>query len=831
MTEREKVLERASDQLQSASPETDLTRRSFLKTAALAAGTVALSSSALGCSSIAPGAAVAPGTEEKTVLSGCQYAGCYSCQGLVKVRENKVVSINTWPEDPRHHKPCLRGRAHLQRIYSPDRIKYPMRRAGERGEGRWEQITWDEALAEIGEKWNAYIRDFGPQSIVVEGSGSKSGGYLNSYLLTRLRNIVGLTESASCDDMAMAKGLNKVFGPAYNTWGFPPFDWVELRNSSAMITWSGNITVAATQNWREIATNRENHGMKFVVVDPNFTVAAQKADLWVRPNPGTDTILQFALSSYIVSEGKHDQEFLRDFTVAPVLINQQTRMYLRLSDLGVEPSEGPIDPTTGMPTVIDPPVVWDPEADAPGALGVVAEPPLEGSHVINGIQTRTAWDMLLEVVNEYAPEKATELCGVPVETIHALADIITAGPVFHHTGYGSQSYNNGVQNGHALGLLGAITGNTGKPGAGTGSGWHGPTYNLAYTYPTGFNSMAIAKLALCFDVLETGMFKGEPFPVKSLFMAGSSIIGGFLDTNRVVKNLENVEFIVTADLTFNDSAKYADILLPVTNNYEQEDIFGSDLYVLYMEKAVEPAFESKTDGEIAIELAKVLGVGDFFSMTNDEFLHEALNSESMIAAGLTVENLKEKRVIRFLPEGYVAPRAWPTGTGRMEIYVDTPFPRLDVGQTIDFDAEHMPRWFPPTEAWHENELMQEYPLIFMSERARNRYHTQDAESTWLREIEPEPIVRMNPRDAAERGISEGDYVEVYNTRGHAVALARLSEEMKPGVVKYPKGWQIYQFKSGCWGSLHNSDYDPVGVNDSYFDAVCNVRLWNGEVHS
>jgi molybdopterin-containing oxidoreductase family molybdopterin binding subunit len=782
----------------------------------------------VGCSTIAPGAKPAPAADE-VKIAGCQYAGCYSCQGLVKVRDGKVVSIDTWPEDPRKNKPCLRGRAHLQRIYSPDRIKYPMRRVGERGEGKWEQITWDDALAEIGEKWGGYIKEFGPQSIVFEGGGSKSGGYLNSYLLTRLRNIVGLAASEPCDDMGMAKGLNKVFGPAYNTWGFPPFDWVQLKNSSAMITWSGNITVAATQNWRQIAEAREKNGMKFVVVDPNYTGSAQKADLWVRPNPGTDTILQFALTSYIVSQDKHDKEFLRDFTVAPVLINQQTKMYLRMSDLGVQPTEGPVDPTTGMPTIIDPPVVWDAVAGAPGAMGAVAEPPLSGSHTINGIKTRTAWDMLLEVVNEYAPEKASELCGVPVQTIHKLADIITAGPVFHHTGYGSQSYNNGVQNGHALALLGAVTGNTGKPGAGTGSGWHGPTYNLAYTYPTGFNSMAIAKLALCFDVLETGKFKGEPFFVKSLFMCGSSIIGGFLDTNRVVKNLAKVDFIVCADLTFNDSAKYADLLLPVTHNYESEDIFSSDLYVLYMDKVVEPAFECKTDGDIAIELARVLGVGDYFSKTNDEFLHEALDSESMSSLGITVENLKRDRVIRFLPEGYVAPRAWPTGTGRMEIYVDTPFPRLDVGQTIDFDAEHMPRWFPPTEAWHENEMMREYPLYFMSERARNRYHTQDAESTWLREIEPEPIIRMNPTDATARGIKEGDYVEVYNSRGHAVALARLSEEMMPGVVKYPKGWQISHFKAGCWGELHNSEFDPVGVNDSYFDAVCEVRLWNEEV--
>lgn len=809
-------------------PSTGLTRRSFLKTAALVAGATALGGNFVGCGSIQPGVVAAAG-EEKIAITGCQYSGCFSCQAQVVVREGKVAGIKTWSDDPRKNKPCLRGRAHLQRIYSPERIRYPMKRVGERGSGEWERIAWDEAISTIAEKWQGYIKDFGPNSIVFDGTGGKGGGYLNSSLLTRLKNVMGVTDSTPCDDMAMAKGLNKVFGPAYNTWGFPPFDIVDVKYSDAIVSWSGNLTVANTQDWRSIADAMENHGTKLVVVDPNYTVHAQKADLWVRPRPGTDTILQFALSHYIIANDHHDKEFLRDHTVAPILVREDTKRFLRMSDLGIAPTEGPIDLMTGMPSVIDPPIVWDPVAETHGALGSVTAPVIQGSFEIEGIKVTTAFDLLLDVVNEYPPERAAEITEVPVETIVELADILTSGPVYHHLGYGSQSYNNGVQNGHALASLGAITGNTCKKGAGVGTGWHGPTYNLAYTYPTGMNSLAIPRLAVVFEVLETGKYRGQDFPIKSLLLDGSSMIGGFLDTNRVLKTLENVEFIVTADLTFNDAASHADILLPVAHNYECEEIMSAGMYTLYMERAVEPAFESKTDGDIAIELAKGLGLGDLFDKTNDEFLHEALDADSMRALGLTVENLKEKRAIRFLPEGYIPSLEFPTGTGRMEFYVDAPTPRVDYGQEIDFDAEHLPRWFPPTEAWHENEIMKEYPLYFMSERARNRYHTQDAESTWLREIENEPIIRINPKDAEARGITEDDYVEVFNTRGHAVARARVSEEMRPGVVKYPKGWQIHHFKVGCWGELHNSQFDPVGVNDSYFDSVCEVRKWDGEV--
>jgi anaerobic selenocysteine-containing dehydrogenase len=439
--------------------------------------------------------------------------------------------------------------------------------------------------------------------------------------------------------------------------------------------------------------------------------------------------------------------------------------------------------------------------------------------------------MLVDRVHEFPLDLAQEMTEVPVETIIELAELSADTPLYHYIGYGSQAYNNGVQNGHALATLGALTGNNGKLGAGVGNGWHGPVFNLAYVYPTGFGtSLGIPDIAVFFEIAETGKLRGEDFPMKALYMCGSSKIGGSLDTNRMIKNLDTFEFIVCQDIIFCDAASHADILLPASHYFEYEEIYSAGVYTLYNGRAIEPLYESKPDGEIACELAKGLGVGEYFDMTNDEFLHMALDSDSMRALDLTVENIKAKRAVRFMPEGYIpnADGIFPTSTGRLEFYVENPTPRVNYGQTFDAEAERLPRWFPPTEAWHEHEIMKQYPLVFMSERARNRYHTQNFESQWLQEIEPEPIVRMNPDDAQARNIRESDYVYVENTRGHAVARARISSGIRPGMVIYPKGWQMHQFKSGCWGALHNSEFDPVGCNSSYFDSVCEVTLWTGQ---
>jgi molybdopterin-containing oxidoreductase family molybdopterin binding subunit len=808
-------------------PKSGLTRRAFLKTTAIVAGSATVAGSALsGCSTVAETSTTA-GPLERTAIGGCAHMGCGACQGIIKVRDEKVVGIDTWPENPTGKRPCLRGRVHWQRLYTNERIKYPMKRVGGRLEDNWEQISWEEAIATICEKFTGYFDQYGPTSVAKYGGGAAGGGYLNSSLVTRLSNLVGWTDITATSDLAMAFGLNKVFGPAYNTWATPPFEMENAKLSKAIISWSGNISVAQTYEWRHVMDAKEG-GTKLVTVDPLYTVTAQKSDLWVRPKPGTDTILQFGLMRHIIDSGLEDKDFLLNHTVAPVLVRTDTLRFLRMSDLGIEPTEGPVDPMTGQPTVIDPPTVWDTTTNVAVALDSISAPAVEGSFVANGIAVKTAYSMLRDALAEWPLEKVSEMTEVPVQDIKALAEISADTPVYHFTGYGSQSYNNGVQTGHALATLGAITGNMGKPGAGVSNGFHAPIFNLEYTAPTGTYAPGIPALAW-FDVMTTGKFNGTDWPIKGVFLWGGGLIGGTVDTNRVMRDIiDNAEFIVCADVVFSDQARVADIVLPVCHNYEYEEIMAPGTFTIFNEKVVEPAFESKPDGEIARLIGEGLGYGEYFTSTNEEFLRTALDSDSMREAGVTYDTVVSEIAYRHRPLDYVPSTTFPTSTGRMEFYVDAPFPRASFGQEWDFNAEHLPRWFPPTEAWPEHEIMKEYPLVFMSERPRNRIHSIDYEASIVNELEPEPIVRINPQDAAQRSIVEDELVEVVNTRGHAVARARLSSACRPGMVIYPKGWQMNQFREGCWGELHNSEFDPVGVNNSFYDSVCEVKKWSEE---
>lgn len=818
---------------------TAVTRRSFLRTTGLAAGATAL---ALGAQPVLKTLATNSTTGqsatqgEQSFLTGCQFMGCHVCQAKVIVRDGHVVAAVTNPDDPRGRRPCMKGRASLQRLYHAERLKYPMKRAGERGENKWERISWDEAITTIADKFMAYQAEFGPSSVAMtEGSGS--GGYLHGTgavsLLTRFRNLAGMTEISSCDDLAFAKGMNKVFGPATNVWAWPPFEPRNVILSKAYIAWGSNLTNAQPQDWHYVADAHEN-GTKIVSIDPTYTILSSKADLWVRPRPGSDTALVLSLIQFIISEDLHDKDFLLNHTVAPVLIRQDTKKYLRLSDLGVAPVEGPINPYTGQPIMIDPPAVWDVATGAATALGAAADPALTGSFTASGIAVKTAFDMLVAQVAEYTPEAASKITDVPVETIKELAQICVDGPVDQYNGYGAQSYLNGVQFGHALATLVGVTGNMSKPGAGVGSTTKMVSFNFLYLAPTFQFSPDIPRLALA-DVIKTGKWQGQDHPIKALYCSGTGMVSGTPETKRLIGEvLDKIEFIAASDIAFTDTVKQADIILPATHHYEREDIeIGqtSDSWFLFMEKAVEPLYECKPDGDMARLLAEKMGLGQFFTKTNDEMCEEALASPELTALGITFARLKAEKAIRWSPEYEVsaADGVFATDTGRMEFYVDNPTPRAYTGAEFDVDAERLPRFFPPKEAWPDSEIAKKYPLILQSERARNRFHSQGFQSSWLLEIDPEPNVRISTADAAARGIKKGDYVEVYNDRGNAVAKAVVTAALRPGVLVYPKGWQMHQFKAGSWAELSSAAFDPVGVNDSFFDTAVEVRLWNEEV--
>lgn len=806
-----------------------LTRRGFLKATGAVAGAAALSGLA-GCAN-EEGSSLAATGEEERHYARCMWSGCMHCGSWVTVRDGVVVKREPDPDEPFNNRPCLRGYSQIQRLYHPNRIKYPMKRVGERGSGEWERISWEQAIQEITDKWKGYMEESGPQSITLY-PGTSNGGLINGAaisLLKRLWNTAGFSVYDLCIDVGALTGVDRVCGGT----GFdkPGNHYAsDIMNAKYIVNMSANETESTLFRWRDIASACEN-GTKYIVIDPNQSTAASKSDKWIRCRPASDGALLMGIMNVILDEGWEDEDFIRHHTVAPYLVKEDGK-FLRASEFGIEPVETGMNPMTGEPILYDAPILMGEDGNH-GTAEEVATPVLHGTFDINGKKVTCAYDLFCDRVAEYDPQKVEEITEVSPEDVRYLAEVFADGPTRVHLGMGGQAYNNGHSIGTALGCLLSITGNLSKPGAGMDGGYFGLPWNYLYMMPTMTMGPTLPWLEVA-DMLETGLepVSGQPFPIKCIYSIGA-LYGGGIDANWVKeKIIDKIDLLVVADTSMTDTARQADYVLPAAHYFEFEDIITNPTNegaVKWHDKCVDPSFECKPDGQIVRMLAEGLGLGEYFQSTDEEFWNEALSSPEFQAAGVTLERLREEHTIRFeLYDIYHENHIYDTPTGKLEIYCENPVPRMANVHEWDYEQEHLPYWFEPNEAWPDKEIMKKYPLILTSERSRDRHHTNGFELAWLLEALPEPTLKMNPADAEVRGIQDGDYVEVYNDRGNAVARAVLNPGMRPGMLLYPKGWQKHQFKDGSFSDCSNHEYCPVTVNSSFMDAAVEMRLWEGE---
>lgn len=803
-----------------------ITRRRFLKTTGVAAG-IAVAAATPTLAALATDYEKGhPNTEGEQIFNCVCPPNCYSfCPIQVHVREGHIVKTSraTISDHPEYNRICQRGLTHPARMYAPSRVKYPMKRAEgtERGAEQWERISWDEAIDLIANTFRDLQNTYGPQAVMFNpGSGNNSVLKANSGMFMRLYHVMNASLVNHSVDRALTIGVNRVTGGINQGWVTnEPADFV---NAKTIVAWGNNITDAQPQEWHFVNEAMQS-GTKLVVVDPAFTQLAAKADLWVPIRPGSDTVMFMAIMNIAFEEDAHDVEFLASHTVAPFLVRSDTGKFLRSADGADDSADG------------NKPLVWDNATESLVAADEAKDPALSLTCDFNGVECRTALDLLKEEIAPYTPSVVSEMTGVAEETIYELAHICEDGPVIHRAGWGAQAYDNGVHASHAGVTMCAVLGNIGKPGA---------TFGGNYQFDQGVNTSAmitkygksdfpvISQLYLR-EIMRTGTYKGKDFPIKAMWNMSANPMNTYVDTNEWLHDvIDRLDFVVTSDFTYTETAKYSDLVLPACYWFEMEDVTaaGAHHLIIHSEKAVEPLYESKPDTDIIRMVADKLGLGEFFPATDQEYLEEALKSEKHDAMGITYETLKERHQMRYLKYPFIAfeNNTFATDSGRMEFYVESTPTNCDMGQELPVEREHLPRWIEPKEAWIENEKHKSYPFVFMSTRPRYRVHSQYHDIAWLRDLDPEPIVYINPADAQEHGIADEAYAEFYNDRGSSVAKAIYSDGIMPGTLVYPKGWAAWQHKNGHgFSELLLSDWDPVGVNSSFMDCLCNVRPWEG----
>jgi molybdopterin-containing oxidoreductase family molybdopterin binding subunit len=773
-------------------------------------------------------------TETKFVVCHTNCKG--QCPTNAIIRDNRIVHLQA-AECPEGYEElnrlCIRGMSHIQNLYGPQRLQTPLRRTGERGAGQWEQITWDEAISEIATKWKGYLDEFGPLSITRSANGGNTG-MVGKQTYARLFNTFGGGTMNSSMDNNCFVGMRNALGSSIYWNGS---EWRDIYQAKTLVLW-GWAVESQPMYWNQLM-NQKEAGVKIIVIEPHYTAGARMADQWIPIQPGTDGALALGLMSAVIEEDLIDKNFLVKQSCGPMLVKADGT-YLRESDFGSAVAEDATDRIYVFDTATGA-IAFMEEAQSPDLYATV-EVEVAGAR----IPVTTTFNLLLARLEQegMTVAKASELCDIPEDIIRSLARTIADSPVTIRCGYGVDHYCNGYYSVFAIMSLGILTGNMGKPGAACGDGLntYGTFVNYGYQFPLGFAldtkvskgiPLGFSWPCLEFDkIAETGQFNGFDIPMKALFIHDTSIVSMYAQGDYWLESLKKFEFIVIAEQWMTSTAEIADIVLPVCHWYEMEDLagfFNASCFVTFSEKALDPLYESKPDFEIAQLIGRALGYEDLFQHTNDQIIEEMIDTDGGRAGGVTLENLKTQHFIKQLPESYNGnyiygyDGVWGTPTGKVQFYLENPAPENDYGQTMDLEGARLPHWVEPFEVGKNNPLAEKYPLQYFTENTKYRLHSQFDKVAWLREMDPEPLLKFNPVDADARSIKKGDKVRVFNDRGSAVMAADINPGLRPGVVSATKGWHHDAYGEGNFQNLTTRSYEGFNLNQNFYDARCEVE--------
>lgn len=814
-----------------------LTRRSFMKAAGGVTAAAATSSMLASCGmrnlEVDTNVAENPTPEGDQFTCTCSWS-CSFCQYHIYTRDGNVSHM--LPKPDFDYRTCLKGRSRIQRSYSEERIRYPMKRVEgtERGAGEWERITWDEAADAIVEQWQKTESEFGPLANTYYQGGGGAQGSLNGNagLIMRLFNALGCTKWDYSFDAATNMGLTRA--------GIQWFDQNEPKdfvNSDYILLMGANPVAAQIQMWQHIA-NAQEAGAKLVCVDPLFSQTVAKADKWITVKPGCDTALYLGLIRKFMEDESYNADFVLNHTCAPYLIHNDTGMYARGSEFGEDMHVGPDSWVTGAPTEIDAIMVWDEVAQEPAPFDTCENP----AWSCPDDKYTTAWDKFKDHVQEWTLDKVMDTTGISVEDFNFLYDMLQPeNKVAHYINFGTGAYENGLHAAYAMSALIAMTGNFGEPGRSVGGfdAMYGNFFGHALTAPSNEKSVNVVTWLAACDIANTGKLAGEDYPVKTLWVSHGGLIGGNVNSNRVKKEmLDKMELIVVQDPFLTDTARYADILLPVCDMYEYEDVvpLSHEKNVRISEKCIDPMYEAKTDAEIARLFGEKFGLADAVcDVTDDDWWKGTFDDvPAAVENGITIDTLRENKLMRYVNVepyiGNVDYKGFISETGDLMFYVDTPVPRTPSNYDIsNIEREQMPTYFENKIAGENSELIDEYPLVCISWRNPSRVHMTMFMKSWAQDVMPEPTLFIHPDDAQKYGIEDGIDVKIHNEHGHCVLKSVYHTGMRPGTTCYFKGYAENETKSGSLGSITTDYADPYAVNCSFFDNRIAIEPWDGKV--
>ena len=707
---------------------------------------------------------------------------------LITVENGKATKIQGDPAHPiTRGFLCAKVAKYLDRVYSPDRVLYPMRRIAAKGpaklrsfappgpfdyaQGRlagtpvptqtWQRISWDEALNEITRRFKHIISEFGSEAILPYSYGGSLGVLNGSTMDRRFFHRLGASQLArNICSAAGEAGLKSVIGIKLGT------EPEQFRHSRYIIAWAANIHGNNVHLWPFIEEARRQ-GAKLVVIDPYKTRTAKCADWYLPINPGTDAALALGMMHVIIQENRHDADYVARYTVG--------------------------------------------------------------------------FEQLRKKVQEYPPERVAEWTGIAAADIVKLAREYTdTQPAVIRLNYGVQRSEGGGMATRAITMLPCITGSWKQVGGGLQLSTSG-SYQLnedALQRPD-LMVKTLGRPARTINMVELGNALNtitDP-PVKALFVYNSNPAAVCPNHDEVIRGLKREDlFTVVHEQFFTDTTDYADIVLPATTFFEHKDLqkaYGH--YFLQMShQAIEPIGECRSNVEVFRGLAQKMEFEeDCFQETADQMMDAALGSGNPWLRGIDRERLEREQHIRlnfdqpvsggrsqvsgdgsgaFLP---FANGNFATASGKAELYSES-LKALGLDPVVQFT--------PASESRHSTQA-KAFPLELLARKADNFLNSTFSNLPSVAEMEEVGLLEMNAADARRRGITNGDTVRVFNRRGDILLQAKVNGAVQPGVVGAQLAWAKLSSQGKNINVLTSQKLTDLGNSATFYSVLVEVELF------
>ncbi|RDC13372.1 DMSO/selenate family reductase complex A subunit [Eggerthella lenta] len=797
-----------------------VSRRTFMKGSALAGlGAAAMGTGAVslfGCSPSADGAkggdaAATQAVEETTTWGHCAINCPGRCSLKFHVQDDEVAWVETYTSkdagfDEVQPRACLRGRTYRRWLANPDRINYPMKRVGKRGEGKFEQISWDEAVDTIASELKRIIDEYGNESVYIPYATGVSSTTARS--LPRFMNCIGGCLGSYGDYSAMQ--MEMIVPHTYGASGFSG-STLNAAEDAALILAFGTSPTETRQggavshyDWVHL---RETTKGKMIYIDPrmNDSVMGRSAE-WQPINPGTDAALCSAIAHELIANDLVDKEFLDTYCVG-----------------------------------------YDEDTMPESAKGQ--------SKSYKDYIMGTGYDMV-----EKTPEWAAPICGISADRIKELAaEIGAAKPLYVVQGWGPQRRSNGELNCWSIMMLPLLTGQVGLPG--TSNGCREGSYSISLqSLPAGDNPIkAKIPVFLFTEAIDhgtemtalnsavTGADKLNQNIKCMLNYAGNCLTNQHGDINYahdILADESKCEFIVVWETAMTDSAKYADILLPDLFRFEQVSQIGTggdNAYMISGQPCTTPKFERKTLYDALTLIADKMGVKEQFTegKTQEEWIKELYEKtrekdtelptydEAMEMGVYTRKNPKGATIAFEAFRNDPAANPLDTPTGKIEIYSET---LAGIASTWELGEEDLISPIPVyTHGFTETDVpTDEFPLRCSGFHYRGRTHSSWGGIELLKEVNPQEAW-INPADAKERSIKQGDKIRVKNAFGEIEILAKVTPRVVPGTVCISQGaWHDADMygdrvdKGGCINTLTTHRPSPLAKGNPQHSNICQV---------